>query len=494
MSYEELHGRFERIATLREALGVLHWDLQTVMPKGGAEARANQLAALELISHELLVDDRMGDWLDTADSTAELGGVERANVAEMRRIWTHATAMSPKLVEALSRAGTECLMVWQDARPDNDWASFHGPQQRVLDLVREAADRKGEALGVDPYDAMIDFFDPGTNAASVDEVFRPLRTALPALIDAVEARQNGSADAVALGGPFAVPAQEALARKLMSAIGFDFAHGRLDVSAHPFCGGSPTDVRITTRYKSDEFASALMGVLHETGHAMYERQLPTEWARQPVGAARGMAMHESQSLLMEKQACLSDEFLSYISPLVQDAFGLSAAAAAPQNLGRHYRHVERGLIRVDADEVTYPLHIILRFELERAFFARELDVAELPDAWNDGMERLLGVRPTDYRSGCMQDVHWTDGSFGYFPSYTLGAIAAAQLFTAASSERPGILPGIAQGDFSLLLEWLRTNVHERASSASATRILTDATGATYDAKALVGHLETRYLG
>ena len=494
MSYEQLHSRFERIATLREALGVLHWDLQTMMPKGGAEARSNQLAALEVICHELLVDERMGDLLDSADAQSDLSLHQRANVAEMRRVWTHATALSPELVEALSRAGTECLMTWQEARPNNDFESFRGPQQRVLDLVREAAEAKGEALGLDPYDAMIDYFDPGTSAASVDAVFAPLRAELPSLVAAVEAKQNAAPPSVPLEGPFAIEAQEALGRKLMAAIGFDFEHGRLDVSAHPFCGGSPTDVRITTRYRTDEFASALMGVLHETGHAMYEMQLPNEWARQPVGSARGMAMHESQSLLMEKQACLSDEFLSFISPLVKDAFGLTADAAAARNLGRHYRHVERGLIRVDADEVTYPLHIILRFDLERAFFARELEITDLPDAWNDGMERLLGIRPPDFSSGCMQDVHWTDGSFGYFPSYTLGAIAAAQLFTSACQAQPAVLPSIATGDFATLLQWLRTNVHQRASTTSAERILTDATGSSYDSAALLRHLQTRYLG
>lgn len=492
MSYEQLHARFDRIATLREALGVLHWDLQTVMPKGGAEARSQQLATLEVICHELMVDEALSEWFGAAEEE-DLTDGQRTNLVEMHRSWTHATAVPQRLVEALSRAGTKCLMVWQDARPNDDFDAFKGPLARVLELTREVAEAKADALGLSPYDAMIDFFDPGTRASSVADVFQPLRDHLPSLIDEVLAYQASLPTPTPLEGPFATEAQEALGRQLMEAIGFDFEHGRLDVSAHPFCGGSPTDVRITTRYRSDEFASALMGVLHETGHAMYEMQLPNEWARQPSGTARGMAMHESQSLLMEKQACLSDEFLGFIAPLVREAFGLSAEAASPTNLGRHYRRVERGLIRVDADELTYPLHVILRFDLERAIFARELEVEDLPDAWNDGMERLLGVRPTDYRTGCMQDVHWTDGAFGYFPSYTLGAIAAAQLYTAANIARPEIPSAIAKGDFAPLLDWLRTNVHQRASTASSDEILTDATGSSYNPHALLGHLRQRYL-
>ncbi len=493
MSYDRLHDRFDRISTIGEALGVLHWDLQTMMPRGGAEARSNQLAALSVISHELLVDERMGDWFSAAESQSDLSEEQRTNVSEMKRLWTHSTAISAELVEALSKAGTECLMTWQDARPANDFEAFKGPLEQVLKLSREVAQVKSEALGLSPYDAMIDYFDPGTRAADVERVFAPLREELPGLVDEVIAAQDAREPKLPLPGPFPVANQEALGKKLMTAIGFDFTHGRLDVSAHPFCGGSPTDIRITTRYKTEEFASALMGVLHETGHAMYEMQLPSEWSRQPVGSARGMAMHESQSLLMEKQACLSDEFLSFVTPLVQEAFSVSGDAYTAPNLAKHYRHVERGLIRVDADEVTYPLHVILRFDLERALFAGELEVADLPDAWNESMQKLLGVTPTTNSDGCMQDVHWTDGSFGYFPSYTLGAIAAAQLFDAAVAAHPSIPESLGRGDFRDLLGWLKTHVHGRGSTASADTILTEATGGTYDARALLKHLRRRYV-
>lgn len=238
----------------------------------------------------------------------------------------------------------------------------------------------------------------------------------------------------------------------------------------------------------------MMGVVHETGHAMYERQLPKEWARQPVGNARGMAMHESQSLLVEMQAGRSPHFIRFAAPILRDAFGGDPLAYAPENLQKHYLHVERGLIRVDADEVSYPLHVILRFELEQAIFAGELAIADLPDAWGEGMQRLLGIRPPDDRDGCMQDVHWTDGAFGYFPSYTLGAIAAQQLFSAAKQAVPEIDEQIAAGNFAGLMAWLRQHVHARGSSVTADEILTDATGQSFDADAFLAHLRARYLG
>lgn len=492
MSYQELKTRFAKHATLGEVQGVLSWDMQTNMPAGGAASRGSQLSLVEVMRHELLTAPQVGDWLAAA-ADESLGDWDRANLNEMKRSYVHATAVPPDLVAAMSEAGSRCFMKWQTARGDNDWAGFEPLLEEVVSLTKKVAAAKGEALGLNPYDAMLDTFEPGARRASIDEVFAPLRAELPTLLDEVEEAQRKAGAPVALEGPFPVAKQQAVAQRMMAAVGFDFNHGRLDVSHHPFCGGIPQDVRITTRYRDDEFLSAMMGVIHETGHAMYERQLPDAWSRQPVGGARGMAMHESQSLLVEMQAGRSPEFIRWVAPLLHAAFGGDAAAYAPDNLQRHYLNVERGLIRVDADEVSYPLHVILRFELEQAFFAGDLEVADLPDAWGDGMERLLGIRPPDNRDGCMQDVHWTDGAFGYFPSYTLGAIAANQLFDAAVAASPTIPGDIASGDFSRLMTWLETNVHGRASSVTADEILTDATGRSFDPHAFLAHLRARYL-
>jgi len=263
---------------------------------------------------------------------------------------------------------------------------------------------------------------------------------------------------------------------------------------HPFTGGVPDDVRITTRYADADFSRALMGVLHETGHALYERGLPAAWRGQPVGEARGMATHESQSLLIEMQVCRGREFLGYLAPLLRQAFAGAGPYWRDDNLARFFTKVEPGLIRVDADEVTYPLHIILRYRLERALLAGDLALADLPGAWRQGMKDLLGIDvPTD-KDGCLQDIHWPSGSFGYFPTYTLGAMAAAQLFAAAKAADAAIAPGIARGDFGPLSAWLKAKVHGRGSFDPTTdALLVEATGQPLGAAAFEAHLCERYL-
>jgi carboxypeptidase Taq len=278
----------------------------------------------------------------------------------------------------------------------------------------------------------------------------------------------------------------------MAQLGFDFDHGRLDETLHPFCGGIPDDVRLTTRYDEGDVASGLMAILHETGHGLYEAGLPQAWRHQPVGSARGMAVHESQSLLIEMQVCRSRGFLGYLAPLLGTAFDRTGDAWSADNLYRQAIRVARGYIRVDADEVTYPLHVILRYRLEKALLGGGLEVADLPGAWNEGMAGLVGLTPPDDRLGCLQDIHWSVGLIGYFPCYTLGAIMAAQLFDAAKRAEPAIVPGIAQGDFQPLLHWLRTNIHEQGSLMDMPELLTQATGRPLELQPFLDHLQARY--
>jgi carboxypeptidase Taq len=363
----------------------------------------------------------------------------------------------------------------------------------VLDLVVEGARIKAAAFGVDPYDALLDEYEPGANAASITEVFDQLASFLPGMIAEIIDRQARGPAIMPVAGPFPAEKQRALAESLMRAVGFDFAHGRLDTSHHPFCGGVPEDVRITTRWDERDFTRGLMGVLHETGHAMYERGLPAAHRLQPAGVARGMTLHESQSLLVEMQASRSREFVSFLAPRAAEAFGGSGPAWGVDNMHRIYTRVSRGLIRVDADEATYPCHVILRFRLERALIAGDLSLDDLPAAWNDGMRELVGVVPPDDRDGCLQDIHWPGGAWGYFPTYTLGALAAAQFFEAAVAACPEIPAALARGDFAPLMAWVRPNVHARASSDSTAAIVTAATGRPLGVDAFRRHLERRYL-
>ncbi len=490
-AYARLERRFARIADIQGALAVLSWDREAMMPAGGAEARAEQMATLSELAHDGLIAADTGDLLAAAEAEASgLNPWQSANLREMQREHRRATAVDPALVGAMARATSKAVMVWRDARPAADFKALAPALAEVLRLTGEQASALGSALELAPYDALLDGYEPGLRGAEVDAILLPLADFLPGFLAEVEQAQ---APAQPRPGPFPVAQQQALGRLLMARLGFDFSHGRLDESAHPFCGGIADDVRITARYDEADAASGLMAILHETGHALYSAGLPKDWRRQPVGQDRGMALHESQSLLIEMQVCRSRPFMTYLAPLLRQHFGATGADFAPDALYRQAIRVERGFIRVDADEVTYPLHVVLRYRLERALLAGDLAVADLPGAWRDGMQELLGITPPDDRLGCLQDIHWPIGAIGYFPCYTLGAVLAAQLFQAATAAEPAILPGIEQGDFAPLLGWLRRSVHGHGSRYELPELVRLATGQELALQPFLDHLQARYL-
>ncbi|AWV88766.1 carboxypeptidase M32 [Bradymonas sediminis] len=493
-AYKQLEKRFERLSKIEEAIGVLGWDRATMMPEGGAAGRAEQIATLSVLAHEGLTDPALADLLEQA-ADIELSEWQQANLGEMRRDWVHANALPSDLVEATSRAVSECETVWMQARAEDDFAKLAPYLKRQIDLIREGAVAKGEALGCSAYDALLDQFDPGMSAATIDPIFEELVAFLPGFIDEVLAHQASAPAPIQPQGPFPEAAQRELSHSLMKTLGFDFNHGRLDTSAHAFCGGTTDDVRLTTNYDEQDFARSIMGTIHETGHALYSMGLPTEWRYQPVGRARGMSIHESQSLLMEMQVCRSRDFLEYAAPMMREAFapGSDSAEWSVENIFALSTRVERSLIRIDADEVTYPAHVILRYQLERKLIGGELSVEDLPQAWNTGMKELVGITPDSDRDGCMQDVHWMSGAFGYFPTYTLGAMTAAQLYAAAREQDPTIVPGVKTGDFAPLRTWLRDNIHAKASSKSTVELVKEATGKALDVEVFKAHLRQRYL-
>ncbi|GGC32441.1 carboxypeptidase M32 [Siccirubricoccus deserti] len=488
---QRLTARFARIATLGEASAMLHWDASAMMPPGGGPARGEQLATLAGLQHELLTAPEVAEDLAAATAEGEWGV---ANLTLMRRAHARATTLPTALVEATERANAACEKVWREAKARADFALVRPYLAEVVTLQWETAQALSAALGLSPYDALMDGYQPGIAAADVEPIFAAYEAFLATALPEAEAREARLPPPLPLEGPFPAAVQRALCRSLSERIGLDYTHARLDESLHPFCGGTSADVRITTFYSEAEVGKALLGVLHETGHALYERGLPAEWARQPVGQAAGMAAHESQSLIIEMQACRSDAFLGFLGGELHAAFGGAAAPYARENLVRHWRRVSRSFIRVDADELTYPAHVILRFRLERALIAGELEVADLPGAWAEGFRRLLGITPPDDAQGCLQDIHWHDGAFGYFPSYTLGAMAAAQLMKAARLALPGLDSAMARGDLLPLLGWLREKVHAQGSRLGFQELLRFATGKPLDPQDFLDHLRGRYLG
>ena len=493
-AYSSLAAHFGQSSALSNAIGILQWDSDVMMPKGAAPKRAESMALLRVLQHKMVTDPRIGDWLDAADDDPALGAWEQANCRELRRIWTVQSALPADLVAASSKAISACEMRWRQARADADFAGLLPALSEVLALQREIGQAKGDRLGLSVYDALLNDYEPGGRSAKIDALFDDLAAFLPGFLDEALAAQGRRPGFPKPEGPFPVEQQRALGLKMMGALGYDFTRGRLDISTHPFCGGSDNDVRITTRYDEADFTKALMGVLHETGHALYEQGRPAAYLDQPVGNARGMSLHESQSLLVEMQVCRGEAFIGFAAPAMREAFGGSGPAWEAPALVAHYTQVRPGFIRVDADEVTYPAHIILRYRIEKALISGDMRLVDLPDVWNAGMRELLGITPPDDRVGCLQDVHWPSGGWGYFPTYTLGAMNAAQIFDAACRAEPDILPGIGRGDFTPLTGWLRANIHGLGSLYSTDDLMTRATGRPLDAAVFKAHLRRRYIG
>jgi carboxypeptidase Taq len=492
-AYRELHQRFDRHYLLRSSADLLEWDAQAMMPAGSGDLRAAQLGTLRVLAHDAIAAPDMAERLAAAEASPPADEWERANLAQMRRAWVHAAAVPADLVEARTRATSSCELAWRTARRDDDFASLLPKLTEVVNLTRQVGQAKAAVMGLSVYDALADEYEPGAREALLTSLFARLERELPPIVDAIVDLQARAPAVAPIEGPFPVERQAALGRHLAERMGFDFSRGRLDVSVHPFCGGAAEDVRMTTRYDEADFLSSVLGVVHETGHALYEMGLPRAWTRQPVGQVPGMGLHESQSLLMEMQAARTPEFLGWLAGVAAEHMGLGRDTLGPA-LARHALRVERSLIRVDADEASYPLHIIVRFTLERALVSGDLAVKDLPGAFRDAMERVVGIRPSTDRDGCLQDVHWPSGAFGYFPSYTIGAIAAAQLFASAVEAHSGIPSELARGELGTLRGYAHEHVHQHGARWDTNGILTRATGRGLDVDVLLAHLRRRYLG
>lgn len=493
-AYHELEILTREITQLKEISAIMGWDEACMMPAAAGDRRGEALASLASVVHERAINPRIGDLLDQAQGSNEpLDDWQRANLREMQRDWIEATAVPADLVRALAVASSRCEQTWREARADNDWATVRPLLETVVALSRTRADALADKLELERYDALLDGYEPQLRSADVSQVFDDLKDFLLPLIDPII---EAAPTCLPIPGPFSTERQRSLCEATMKLMGFDFSRGRFDVSHHPFCGGVPDDTRITTRYRDDVFLESFMAICHETGHALYQQGLPVAWRDQPVGDALGAAVHESQSLLMELQVCRSPQFINAVAPLIQEQFGVSGddPAWSAENLYRHATRVSRSFIRVQADEVTYPLHVILRYELECDLLNGRIEVADLPAAWDSMMQRYLNLRTEgDFTNGCMQDVHWYAGLFGYFPTYTLGALMAAQWFATAREADPQITSGIERADLTALNTWLRSNVHEQGRRLTMQPLLESVTGSTLDARFFKQHIQSRYL-
>ena len=486
---EEFRALSRQLSDLRSVLGILTWDQETIMPTGGGTFRAGQVATLAGLHHKWLVSDRYGDLIEEAGNSAS-DSWEQADVREARRRHEKARKLPPSLVSELARTTSLAYDAWVAARSDSDFPAFSPWLTRVLELKRREAEclRTGGTL----YDALLDEYEEGATEAHLQQVFSRLRPRLTNLLERIlQSGKQPPSDL--LEGQYPVEQQKQFGRRILTAMGFDWDSGRLDQSPHPFCAGlSPGDVRITTRYREEDFAVAIFGIIHEGGHALYEQGLDRERFGLPATTTISLGIHESQSRLWENQVGRSPSFWRHWYPILQSNFPGQLDGLGLDTFLRGINRVDAGLIRVEADEVSYGLHVILRFELERELLTGNLEVAELEERWNQLMEAFLGVRPPDAASGVLQDVHWSSGLFGYFPTYLIGTIYATQFYQQALQEIPDLEASIGQGNLSDLREWLRDGIHRQGKLYQAEELVTQVTGEPMNDGRFTDYLTRKY--
>ena len=477
------------LSKLYHAIAVLSWDQQTYMPVGGSEARAESLAYLQTLAHEKLISSKTKDLiynLEYLKDDPEKGPIYNV----VRREYEKAVKIPIALVTENAKTTSLAIAFWQEAKQKGDFSIFATHLEKVVTLQRQ----KAEVIGYDnePYDALIDLYEPGIKTKDVEVIFKQLKEALIPLVMDITARQGKRPDL--FNQDYAKKSQWDLGLKALQEMGFDFNRGRQDYSEHPFTiSFDPSDVRITTNITTKSFPSSLYSSMHEGGHALYEQGIPEKWRHLAIGKAASIAVHESQSRMWENIVGRSKEYLSHLWPHIRTQFALELQTVDFDSFYQAINWVEPSLIRVNADEVTYDLHIFIRFELERDLLAGKLSVSDLPKAWDEKVESYLGIKVPNPAEGVLQDVHWAMGSIGYFPTYTLGNVIAAQFYQQARHEIPDLSQNIAVGNLSPLREWLREKIHQRGSILLPLQLLEEVCGSTLSVKPYLDYLKEKYL-
>ncbi|HEX2092709.1 MAG TPA: carboxypeptidase M32 [Longimicrobiaceae bacterium] len=490
--YAELTRHLREAAVLASARATLAWDQETMMPPAGVALRAEQLSALTALAHERRTSPRVAELLVACEEDPELTGdpVTAANLREVRREYELITRLPTSLVRELAETSSQALEVWRDARERDDFPAFAPWLERIVRLNRAKAECYGVPEGGDLYDPLLDEYEPGMTSVEVERVFTSLRAGLAPLIEAIAESPRRPDPRIA---KIAIPRQrqEELNRRVLERIGFDFGAGRMDVSTHPFCEGmGPGDTRLTTRYTEEGFLDSLVSCMHEAGHGMYEQGLPkAEHFGQPIAEAASLGIHESQSRMWENMVGRSRPFWDWALPEARRVFGATLDGVDGEEAYAFLNSVEPGLIRVEADEATYNLHVMLRFDLERAMLCGDLPVRDLPGAWNGRIRQDLGIEVPDDRRGCLQDIHWSLGAMAYFPTYTLGNLYSAQLWETIVAAVPELDDRMRAGDFAPLLGWLRENVHRHGRRFPAPELCERVTGRPLSPEPLLRYLE-----
>lgn len=488
-NYQKLLDAYGEIHDLRMAASVLQWDQQTYMPPRGAEARGQQLSTLGGLIHDRMTSPAFRELLDLAAADTDLTSDQRAAVETLQFQVGRSTKLPGSMVREMVLVESRAFNAWIEARQKRSFSHFKPHLERIIELTRQKADCFGwEAT---PWNALVPDYERGIDANRIGELFAPLRDATVAFLDRI--RGAKPIDTGFLNRQWDLRSQEDFGRRVIGDLGYDFSAGRIDVAAHPFCTNFAVgDVRITSRFNHRDPLDFLMGVIHETGHALYEQGFREEDERTPLAEAPGLGIHESQSRFWEVTIARSLPFWRHYAPIMARYFPAELHGVAVGDLHRAVNVVEPGLIRVDADEVTYNLHIMVRFDLELALLERRLEVADLPGAWNTKYRELLGVEVPHDGDGCLQDVHWSGGAFGYFPTYTLGNIYSAMFLKKMEVDLPDLWEDVARGDFTGILGWLRRNVHQVGMRELGMPLVEKISGQSLTVEPLIRHLEGRF--
>lgn len=492
--YEDLQRALREAATLGSVSALLGWDQETYMPGAGADARAEQASLVAGLIHERATSERLGALIAACEGDADLTGDPEtaAELREIRRDYDLATKLPGELVRELAQTGSKAQHVWKDARAKNDFSIFEPWLAKMVALARRKAQCYGTPEGGEVYDALLNEYEPGARAAEIEAVFTPLGERLSAFIKEI-ADRGTPPDEAPLNVRVDPAAQHAFGLEVLAAMGFDLEAGRLDVTTHPFCSGfAPGDTRLTTRYRGERFTDALYGTMHEGGHGLYEQGLPKgEKFGSPLASSISLGIHESQSRMWENFVGRSREFWVWAKPIAGKHFGHALTAFGVDDLFKACNTAKPSYIRVEADEATYNLHIMLRFGIERALMSGQLEAGDVPTAWNARFGELFGIDVPDDARGCLQDVHWSFGLMGYFPTYTLGNLYAAQFWEAINADIAGLDAQMERGQFGELLAWLREKIHRHGKRYRAAELCELVTGKPLEAGPLMRHLEAR---
>ncbi|MCD2201805.1 carboxypeptidase M32 [Halobacterium sp. KA-6] len=486
-AYADLLDHYEQISNVNDANSLLSWDQEVMMPEGGTPARSKQKSALSSLSHDLLTEDKVGEWLDELED-ADLDDEQAAVVREIRREYERADRVPSELVAEISETTSEALPKWKEAKEEDDFSVFAPILEDLVELKKEYAEH------IDPdkdaYEVLFADYEPYLDLDTAERVLERLREELVPLIEDVRESDVELADP--FEGEFDVDTQEELARDVLDTLGYDFEHGRLDTAPHPFSTGNQFDARVTTRFSEDDPVDALMSTIHEFGHARYTLGLPREQYGNPLGESRDLTVHESQSRLWENHVGRSRVFWEKFLPAMKERFPQIEDATPEEAYEAANEVYEDNLIRVEADELTYHMHIIVRFEIERELIEGDLDVEDVPERWNDKYEEYLGIRPDTDAEGCLQDIHWSHGSFGYFPTYSLGSVLAAQIYDALEADVGDVDEKVRNGNFDVIADWLEEHVHQHGAKYTTPELVEEATGEAYSADHFVDYVTEKY--